>query len=401
MNMIKVTMLGQFSLSYEDHAIDDDSNRMKKVWLLIAYLLYHRHNPGASKNLLSLLQNGGFDDAEDPIGRQKALFYRVRTQLNQLEDGAGHTCILCKNGNYYWNPDIPVEVDAERFEALCTAASKETNVDTKLQMYLEALSLYKGDFLPKLSMELWVIPIATYYHELFLTAVEETLSLLEASKRWSEMITLCTHALDLEPYSESLYQHLMRAQLAVGDRTAAIASYERMSELLFETFGVMPSDQSRKLYREATKEINHTEVTIHAVSDQLREAEDAKGALLCEYDLFKLLYQVQARAAARTKMDVHIVLLSLHSRDGKALQRRSLDIAMDNLQNLMVANLRQGDILSRCSMSQICCMLLQANYENSQMVCRRLEKAFDQQYPHSPFKIHYTVQSLEPKRSPS
>jgi len=39
-------------------------------------------------------------------------------------------------------------------------------------------------------------------------------------------------------------------------------------------------------------------------------------------------------------------------------------------------------------------MLPQANYENSCVVCRRLEAAFFRRYPHSPVRIHHMVRPL-------
>ena len=136
---------------------------------------------------------------------------------------------------------------------------------------------------------------------------------------------------------------------------------------------------------------------IGAVRDQLREAEEAKGAVLCEYDFFKLLYQVQARAILRSGEVIHIALLSLHGRDDKPLSRRSLDCAMENLQAVTMRNLRLGDVVSHCSLSQLVVMLPQANYENSNMVCQRIIKAFYRQFPHSPAEIRFSVQPLEPK----
>ena len=70
---------------------------------------------------------------------------------------------------------------------------------------------------------------------------------------------------------------------------------------------------------------------------------------------------------------------------------------MDNLQELLVNNLRQGDVVTRCTISQFIVMLPQANYEDSCAVCRRLLKSFKKQYPHSPAEISFSVQPLEPK----
>ena len=83
-------------------------------------------------------------------------------------------------------------------------------------------------------------------------------------------------------------------------------------------------------------------------------------------------------------------------KDGEELARRSLDRAMENLQIQIQRSLRKSDMMSRCSASQFVVMLLQANYENSRMVCDRIVRAFTRTYPHSPAKIHVAVMPVEP-----
>jgi len=395
-DVLKVNMLGTFSIQLNDHSIDDRTNRMRKVWLLLAFLIYSRNSHITQDHYLSLLQSSGSEDTSDPNGRLKAMFYRTRAMLNQIDEHAGHNWIVRKNGTYAWNAEIPLVLDVEEFERLCNLASAATDEDSCLDLYLQALALYQGDFLAKLSAEPWVMPLSTYYHQLFLHAAERVLTLFMEREQWEDAISLCEKALKIEPYSETLYKCLMRCCIAVNNRSRAVTLYEEMSELLFSTFGVMPSDESRALYREASREAENLTVPSGTVSEQLREPTAPKGALYCEYDFFKLLYQVQARSIIRSGDVIHIALFSLHGQRGKELPRRSLDRAMDNLQELVLSNLRQGDIVTRCSISQLIIMLPQANYENSCMVCQRLLKAFTRQYPHSPAEIRYSVHPLEP-----
>ena len=188
----------------------------------------------------------------------------------------------------------------------------------------------------------------------------------------------------------------MRCQIATGNRAGAQLSYEEMSEVLFSNFGVMPSDESRAIYREATRSTDGQSLPAGIMREMLQEPEGSKGALFCEYDFFRLLYQAQARSIVRSGDTVHIALLSLHGIGKKELARRSLDRAMENLKELIISNLRQGDVVTQCSVSQFIVMLPQANYENSCMVCDRLVRAFSRQYPHSPASIHFTVQPMEP-----
>lgn len=392
---LRVSMLGRFSLDYGDAHIDDQNNRMRKVWLLLAYMIYNRRSRCSQEQYLTLLQGErGPEDFDDPTGRMKALFYRARAMLDQLCEGAGHQLILRKGGTYCWNPDVDTLLDVELFDKLRTAPAEDPQ--QRLSQLLEALELYRGDFLPRLSMEAWVMPISAYYHQAFLDAALEALVLLEERCRWAEAESLCRRGLSIEPYSEALYQHLMRCCLAQNDRSTVLTTYEQMSELLFDTFGVMPSDESRALYREASRQTHDSNVTIGTVREQLRETEQAKGAMFCEYDFFRLLYQVQARALERTGDTVHIALLTVHGPEHATLSRKSLDLAVANFKNLILANLRQGDVVSQCSVSQLVVMLPQANYENSCAVCQRLIKAFDRKYPHSPARIRYAVHPLEP-----
>jgi len=393
---LQVSMLGSFTITRDGNTIDDSNNRMRKVWLLIAYLIYTRRKPVNQEALLALLESTN-GDCEDPAGRLKALLYRARTLLHGLGNKSGHDLIIYKDNTYQWNAQIPLQLDTEEFDRLCVAAFSESG-EARLSCFLQALVLYQGDFLPKLSTELWAIPIASYYHQRFLDAASETLVLLEERKRWQEAAALCNRALQIEPYSEELYQHLMRCQIATGDQAAALASYETMRSVLFDTFGVIPSEESRKLQREASREAETVSIPSDDVRDQLLENTDVHGAMYCEYDFFRFLYQVQARSIVRTGDTIHIALLTLHGVDRKILPRRSLDRAADNLQDLLLCNLRQGDVVTRCSASQLLVMLPQANYENSCAVCQRIIKAFNRQYPHSPAQIHFSVHPLEPAK---
>ncbi len=391
-----VTMLGDFSVRMGDQVIHERSNRMRKVWLLLAYLIYARNTATPQSRYLSILQGTDTTEVEDPMGRLKALFYRARTMLDELEKGTGHRMILCKKGAYFWNKDIDVTVDAEEFDRLCRRAQDAADEEEKLTIYRKALSLYGGDFLDRMSMEQWVMPLHTYYHQLYLAAVAQTLDLLEKRFLWQESSELCRQALRVEPYSEELYCHLMRCQLMLGDKDGVMATYESMSELLFETFGVMPTEESRTIYREACRRRDETTVPIDTVREYLREEEGAHGAVLCEYDFFRFHYRVMARSIVRTGDVIHIALLSVHGAGHSALQRRSLDRAMDNLQAILLDGLRRGDVISRCSVSQMIIMLPGANYDDSCNVCRRLIKAFQKKYPHSPAELHYSVQPMEP-----
>ncbi len=391
---LQVRMLGSFSIGLGDKKIDDSGNRSRKVWLLLAYMIYYRSRPIAQEELIGLLW-GEEESSANPANALKTMFHRVRTMLDQLGESAGHDLIVRRRGGYAWNPETSVRFDVEEFEQLCRAGAAEAE-EERLKRYLGAIELYQGDFLTKLSAEPWVVPIAAYFHNLYAQAAQEALLLLEARERREEAIRLCRRALEVEPYNEDLYRHLMRNLVDMKDQRGAIAVYEDMSELFFSNFGVMPAEDIRALYREAVRVVNDRAIPLGVVRDQLRETEAVPGALFCDYDFFKVLYHAEARLVDRRGDAIHIGLLSFLGKDGKELSKRSLSRAMENLQKQIRENLRRGDVAAQCSVSQFILMLPQANYENSCMVCERIIKAFCRQHPHSPAELHYSVQPLEP-----
>lgn len=390
---LQVQMLGQFTLRYGDRTISDSDDRSRRVWSLLAYMLYNHGRSFAQEELIHLYWSNS-EKSADPGNALKSIFHRIRTALDKLQPGLGRLLIRRKAGRYFWNNAMPLSLDIADFEAHFHAAEAAGDDDVRLAEYQSALALYAGDPLPRMTDEIWTIPIVAYYHSLYTRAAAGAIELLEKQERTAEAVALCRRAIHIEPYQEDLYEHLMRGLLRTGDMKGAMSVYEEMSEQLFAHFGVMPSETLRTLYRQATRTVNDRTLTMDEVCSQLEEPAPHSGAMVCEYDFFKILYRAEARSIARNGHSANICLLSVSGKDGEMLARRSLDPAMNNLQVLVQNNLRRGDVIARCSISQYIILLPQANYENSRMVADRLVSAFYRRYPHSPARLRYTVQPL-------
>jgi len=207
MEHVQICMLGEFSLRAGSVTISDAGNRSKKVWSLLAYLICNRDRTISQQKLIGLLW-GDEPDSDNPENALRITLHRLRAQLEQLWPGAGRELILRKSGGYVWNNGASVELDCDRFEKLCqTAAADE---ETRLQDLLEALSLYRGEFLPRQGGEMWVVPIATHFHNLNLEGSLEAAQLLSARGRHEEAARICRAATAAEPYHEPLHQKLMQ-----------------------------------------------------------------------------------------------------------------------------------------------------------------------------------------------
>ena len=133
---ISVRMLGEFSITLNEKAITDTTNRSKKVWLLLAYMIYCRSRSIAPSDLTNLLWSEE-ESSSNPLNALKTVFHRVRSTLDQLGSSVGHSLILRKDGCYIWNQAVPLQLDTEEFDALCKAGA-EAEGDARLAYYQKA-----------------------------------------------------------------------------------------------------------------------------------------------------------------------------------------------------------------------------------------------------------------------
>lgn len=390
MDPIKVSMLGEFTLQFGDALLRESGTRSRRIFGLLSFLICHRGHPVSQYKLIDLLW-GDSGEITNPENTLRILLHRTRSQLDQLYAGAGRECILRKDGSYIWNPEIPVEADYEQFEALI-----QNPQGSRLENLLQALQLYRGEFLFRQSSDSWVVPICTHFQNLFLEASREAAQLLMEQQRTQEAAEVCRRWLAAEPYSEAACQMLMQVLAAAGNPQGAGELYEAFSRRLFDDFGIRPSEDTRRVYRNLVHSPVDRTMDMDEVLEHLQEPEGPPGALQCDYDYFKMLCYAERRAIERSGAVTHVALLSISGTPDKPLSKRSLNRIAEQLGQCLRTNLRRGDVISQCSASQYIIMLPKANYENSCMVCRRCIAAFQRSHPHVSARIHFLVQPLTP-----
>ena len=393
MEELKIQMLGGFSLKLDDRELQDTDTRSKKVWVLLAYLIIHREQTVTQRTLIDLLW-GDEPESTNPENALRITMHRTRTLLEQLSPELGRGMILRRKGGYQWNGGG--KVDSERFEALCRQNAEDPEL--RLRNLLEAISLYRGDFLPHQSGEVWVVPIASYLHNLFLSAAQEAVELLIQRGRNQEAAGVCRRCLALEPYHEGFCRELMQLLAAAGDRRGAAEAYDRLSKRLFDDFGISPSEQTRTVYRATVHSPENRVLSIDEVMGTVRESDAPSGALQCDFDYFRILCYALSRAMERSGNAAHVVLLDVISTAERELPRQSIDRVMGQLSQQIRLSLRRGDVFCQCSISQFAVLLGRANFENSQVICDRILRAFHRAYPYAPVRITYQVRPLSPER---
>ena len=142
-----------------------------------------------------------------------------------------HDGILMLGGELQLWPEGSLAVDSEDFEVQARAALAQRDP----QKCKEIANTYPGDLLPSASYEDWAEPTRERLHACFT-------DLLRTSAQWERLA-------QVEPGDEPAHREMMAAELADGNRAAAIRWYARLRESLQRDFGVLPDAQTEALYQ--------------------------------------------------------------------------------------------------------------------------------------------------------
>ncbi|MBQ5658085.1 MAG: SARP family transcriptional regulator [Peptococcaceae bacterium] len=383
---LQISMLGGFSLSYPDGtAIDYQSNRSNKLWMVLAYLLTHRGKQITQDELIDILWPD--EEIDNPVNTLKTMRHRLCGMLDALGGIPGKEMIRYNHGIYAWSEEVDCVLDIDQFSTYCALAEQEQDDSQKISYYLNALEYYNGDFLPKLSSEMWVMSAHAYYHAEYLRVVKKCIALLRTENRYYEIITVCQKAVTIEPYDEDLHRELIDALVRTGAKQSALDHYEKVKELFYHEFGINLSEDLVELYKQIIDETNDAQMDLSFIASRLQE-DMVPGAFYCEYALFKEIYRLMTRMMERSGQSAYLCLVSVTDKNGKwIVNTKKQNEAVGRLRTAIQFSLRRGDVFTRYSVSQYLILLSSINYENTEMVLRRITDNFKRDNPNLAVKL--------------
>lgn len=372
-NILYIQALGDFTLKYNDKTLSGHNVRSKQVWSLLTYLISNRHNDSSLDKLMDVLW--GEDEIDDPLNALKNLAYRLRNVLKENLGINPSDYIISKHGSYSWNTSAACIIDADIFEDMV----KNTNpkfMDEKdiCERYLSAIELYKGSFMSQFAYKEWIVPLSVYYQNLYMESVEKLCEILLNNFNYSKVEEICMAAINVDAFVEINHANLIKALIGSNNNKKALAHYDYVSKLFYDQFGIKPSNNITDLYTEITAKKSGYEKNITMLKNDLREPGNVKGTMQCNYETFKSIYRLQARAASRSGKSIFIVLLDLNHKTNKKYLEDNREEILENILGIICGFLRKDDVVARCGAMQFAIMLSNITYENTVMVLERLNK---------------------------
>jgi WD40 repeat protein/DNA-binding SARP family transcriptional activator len=248
--MLQIRLLGQFDVRAAGKRIDIPARAGQS---LLAYLLLNAGTPQRRERLAGLL----WPDTSDEHARHnlRTELWRIRKALGSRDD-ADHDYLLTEDLTITFNPEAQFWLDVNQLQ-------RPTSSDGTLDDLLGQLTLYQGELLPGFYDD-WIVLERERLQALFERDMKRLLERLCEEQRWTTVLEWSERWIALGQTPEPAYRALMAAYAALGDRTKAIATFERCRAALEHELGVEPSPETQNLYDRLARGETITSVDLSA-----------------------------------------------------------------------------------------------------------------------------------------
>ena len=237
--ILNVRMLGDFSITYEGRQVSFGKNTTTKAMKLLQILIYYGEQGIAREKLLNALYVR--EELADAANNLRVTAHRLKKMI--IDAGLPeYDYIVIKKGVYRWNAPVPTIVDARKFQELYEEAQNCADTKQKEELLKQVCNMYRGEFLPEISGDEWVLLESVQYKKLYSYALKELCDGLIEKCDYEEALLFCEPACRLYPFDE--WQSIkIECFLGMKRYKEAMKEYDDTAKLFFEELGISPSER--------------------------------------------------------------------------------------------------------------------------------------------------------------
>ena len=230
-NRIYIELLGSPQIVMDGVPINIPRKRVRAM----LYYLAERNTPVSRSTVADIL----WPDMDAVSASQN-----MSTHISYLKKALGNNVVEAFSNQITLNPLISSDVN--RFRQLSAQGTVEA--------LMEALSLFKGDFLDGFSLrgaqayEAWIRDCSAYWNRCFIDTSLSAAKLLEERGEHSTALHVLDKAAKLDPTREDLCRLRMHICHVSGDRSAVIRIYHELLTVLNDELGVPPAAETAECY---------------------------------------------------------------------------------------------------------------------------------------------------------
>jgi DNA-binding SARP family transcriptional activator len=245
----QVTCLGRFQLWSGGRLPPSCSSR--RGWGVLQYLLV-RPGHAATRDALIEAFWPGAEPSAGAHNLQVAVHALRRALRGCGPDGCDET-VLFRDGHYCLNPELSIDVDADRFRAACERGRRlaaDGQFEPARHAFEEALALYGGPFLGDTRHDDWAEPHRMMLQDLQLSVLGWLSGAYTRTSEWERAAACCRQILALDPYREDAVRQLLHCLAATGRLAELERTYRACRERIWQDLQVEPAPETTRLYHQ-------------------------------------------------------------------------------------------------------------------------------------------------------
>lgn len=392
---LEICTLGEFDIRRSGRSVLKKSKRAHKNLELLAYFITNRGKKLSSENITEILW--GDSIGADPQNALRTQIFRLRKMLREsglIDDGSGLGLeISFENGFYVFAPGELCSLDIAIFEKRVREGNqlKDHQPEEAITQYIKAIKLFAGEYLENATDGEWALVAKNRYHRLYVQAVLNLFGLFKKQERWQDIIEFFERTVAIEPLGEPMHLFYLEALLGLGEFKLALSHYNYLTQALSRELDVKPSPALKSIYAKIVSgERNAMEADIFSLRrDHLRE-DDYDGAMYCDLEYFKMIYQLEERRSLREDNNVVVGIITLIPISSGA----RFEPAMARLKELICSSLRKGDVFTEWNRRQMILLLLQTKSDNIELICRRIKIRFKEDKDNFGLDLHFSFEPI-------
>ena len=242
---LDVAVFGGLTVYKEGRPLNEGYFSRQKVKTLFTLLAVNLGREVSRDRILSEMW-----PASLPYSARRNLYTLWGLLRQTLAEGTGPCPYLVKLPNGYKLDERYVNCNARRLEELCRLFSiGRVDVMQWVDLLDELKEIYCGELLPGETKNETIIRLRNDYRRRVADALVTAAQRLIAERAQTQAVWFARSALHIDNIREDAYVALMEAQLALGQRTAALETYNECRTVLARELGIDPSVRAVEMYR--------------------------------------------------------------------------------------------------------------------------------------------------------
>jgi len=242
--MLFVKLFGGLEVRIGDKLLNPRLFSRQKIKTLLALLVLNHGKEFSRERLCKVLW-----PESDPAASKRNL-YSIWSQLKKALSGQDGRCPYLIHTQFSYKLDGHLSSsDVAQFDALCRRLLFSfSDLELWSQVFSELEDLYTDDLLPTETENRSIISARADYRSRLVDTLSTAAHRLFEAGEYQNSLWFSRAAIARDAAREDIYTLLMQAQIALGQRAAALETYFRCRRYLVEELGIDPSEKTTRLY---------------------------------------------------------------------------------------------------------------------------------------------------------